>query len=436
MHSPSAHIFESNHGWHLLLADGSRIYDVDDALLPVLRQAAGQDDGRLDVVLASLFGTAAPYVDDSVLVDPPVRSISLAVAQKCNLACGYCYAQGGSFGQAAQSMEWQVARDAVAQLLAAANPGTRVNIAFMGGEPLVNRGLVRRVTEYAAAEGRDRQVQVAFSMTTNGTLIQPEDCVFFEEHGFAVTVSLDGTREEHDRLRPTAGGGPTFDRIVGRLEPFLRQKRQTQVSARVTVTPLNLDLPKMLDGLLTLGFDQVGFSPMLSSPHRGLELGETELQVMLDGMIACGRRFEAEVAAGRPYAFANVADALREIHRGTHRPYACGAGAGYLGVSAQGGLFACHRFVEDEAGRLGSVAEGLDRTRRQSWLSDRHVHRQEPCGTCWARYLCGGGCHHEVIHRGRPACDFIRGWLHYCLQAYVNVAQVRPDFFPPSPLVA
>ncbi len=435
MHSSSGHIFESNHGWHLLLVDGSRIYDIDDSLLPVLRGAADGGDGELDIVLASLFGTASPYVDDSVLVDPPVRSLSLAVAQKCNLACGYCYAQGGAFGGAARSMEWEVARNAVAQLLATADIGTRVTIAFMGGEPLVNRALIRRVTEYAAAEGRQRQVRVGFSMTTNGTLIQPEDCAFFDEHRFALTVSLDGTKEEHDRLRPTVGGKPTFDRIVDRLGPFLRQGRQAQVSARVTVTPLNLDLPTMLDGLLQLGFDSVGFSPMLSSPHGGLELGKADLQVMLDGMIACGRKFEAEVAARRPYPFANAADALREIHRGTHRPYACGAGAGYLGVSAQGGLFACHRFVEDEAGRLGSVAEGLDRTRRQTWLSDRHVHRQEPCRTCWARYLCGGGCHHEVIHRGRPACDFIRGWLHYCLQAYVNVAELRPDFFPRPPSV-
>jgi uncharacterized protein len=432
MHSSAARIFESRHGWHLLLVDGSRIYDLDDTLVQTLRQADEEGEEGLDILLASFGGRTAPYIDDSVLVDPPVRSLSLAVAQKCNLACGYCYAQGGSFGAAAQSMEWQVARDSVHRLLASAEPGSRINLAFMGGEPLVNRALIRKTTEYALAAARARQVRVGFSITTNGTLIEPDDGAFFEEHGFAVTVSLDGVKEDHDRLRPTRGGRGSFDRIVERLKPVLRHKRRMQVSARVTVTPLNLDLPATLDGLLALGFDSVGFSPMLSAPNSRLELDKGDLQTMLDGMIACGRKFEAEVAAGRPYPFANLADALREIHRGTHRPYACGAGAGYLGVSAQGGLFACHRFVEDEAGRLGSVAEGVDRAKRQAWLSDRHVHRQEPCRTCWARYLCGGGCHHEVIHRGRPACDFIRGWLHYCLQAYVNVAQSRPDFFPPQ----
>jgi uncharacterized protein len=121
--------------------------------------------------------------------------------------------------------------------------------------------------------------------------------------------------------------------------------------------------------------------------------------------------------------------AMEEIHRGTHRPYPCGAGAGYFGVSAEGGLFACHRFVDDPAGALGDIVSGPDREAQRRWLAERVVDRQEPCRSCWARYLCGGGCHHEVIHRGRPACDLIRGWLEYCLQAYVNLSERRPDFF-------
>jgi uncharacterized protein len=168
---------------------------------------------------------------------------------------------------------------------------------------------------------------------------------------------------------------------------------------------------------------------MLSAPGRQLELAQADMATMLEQMILCGRKFESETVAGRRYPFSNATEALRQIHRGIHRPYPCGAGAGYFGVSADGGLFACHRFVDDDGGRMGSIADGLDRDRRNAWLAERHVHRQEPCQSCWARYLCGGGCHHEVIHRGRPACDFIRGWLHYCLQAYVNVMEACPTFF-------
>src|SRR5208282_5839393 len=152
-------------------------------------------------------------------------------------------------------------------------------------------------------------------------------------------------------------------------------------------------------------------------------------QSMLAGMIECGREFESKVLRGERYAFSNMYTALHEIHKGTHRPYPCGAGAGYVGVSAEGGYFACHRFVDDPAGAMGSLDAGLDDDRRSQWLGERHVHFQEPCAGCGARYLCGGGCHHEVIHRGRPACDYIRGWLAYCLEAYVRLSARRPDFF-------
>ena len=143
---------------------------------------------------------------------------------------------------------------------------------------------------------------------------------------------------------------------------------------------------------------------------------------MLGEMIDCGREFERASRSGRRYPFANMVNAMREIHRGTHRPYPCGAGAGYLGVSADGELAACHRFVGDEEGAMGSLDQGVDLSRQADWLAARHVHRQEPCRSCWARYLCGGGCHHEVIRRGRPACDYIRGWLHYCLEAYLRLS--------------
>ena len=76
------------------------------------------------------------------------------------------------------------------------------------------------------------------------------------------------------------------------------------------------------------------------------------------------------------------------------------------------------------SGALGVsvIDESSDEVRRSAWLADRHVHTQEPCRNCWARYMCGGGCHHEVISRGRPACDYIRGWLHYCLDAYLRLS--------------
>jgi hypothetical protein len=181
-----------------------------------------------------------------------------------------------------------------------------------------------------------------------------------------------------------------------------------QVSARVTVTPGNLKLRQTLDQFLDAGFHSVGFSPMLSAPTGKGEMQTGDLEVMLGEMIDCGREFERRSMAGQRYHFANMVNAMREIERGTHRPYPCGAGAGYLGVSADGDLAACHRFVGDNEGAMGSLAAGVDRQQR-STAGERHVHRQNRSRVLGA-YSCGGA----VTTRSSGAAtarDYIRGWL-------------------------
>jgi uncharacterized protein len=418
------HLLETELGRHLFLADGSRLFDVDATVAERIAAAIGS--GALAPSLAALGFDGAPLIDDTPLAPPPIHALSLAVAQTCNLGCVYCYAQQGDFGGPARRMPLETAERAVDLLVDQASPDARLNLSFLGGEPLANRPVVQAATRRAATLARERGLAITFSITTNATLVTEADADFFEEHGFAVTVSIDGLREVHDALRPYRDGRGSFDAVMRNIGPLLARQCRMQVSARVTVTPRNLELRATLDGLVAAGFHSVGFSPMLSAPGGREEMHASDLELMLGEMIDCGREFERRSRAGERYPFANMVNAMREIARGTHRPYPCGAGAGYLGVSADGALSACHRFVGDQRGDMGTLDAGVDRERQAAWLAERHVHRQEPCRSCWGRYLCGGGCHHEVIRRGRPACDYIRGWLHYCLEAFLRLSAAAP----------
>lgn len=381
---------------------------------------------RADAAAPSVFDPDEPVADRW---DGKVRALSLAVAQHCNLGCTYCYAQQGSFGAPAKKMSLETALLAVDTLLADASPGDSATLAFMGGEPMMARDTIRLTVAYAVKLAAERGARMNFSLTTNGTLLTADDAVFFEEHGFAVTVSLDGIGADHDALRPTKNGVGTYERIMERVLPLLNAQRRMQVSARVTVTPQNLELGEMMDEFVRLGFHSVGFSPMLSSPGGGGSMDDAALERMLAEMISCGLRFEQAVTGGERYPFLNMVNAMRELHGRARRNRPCGAAAGYLGVGADGSLAACHRFVGEEAHTFGSLTAGRDTIREEAWLRSREVPEQEPCRSCWARHLCGGGCHYEVIHRGREACDFIRGWLHYCLQAYARLSVASPDWF-------
>ncbi|MCU1328644.1 MAG: radical protein [Bryobacterales bacterium] len=422
-----SHVFQTAANSYVLIVDGSRIYAIDAEMAAQLRSDPGNSTHLLEGL--SLLDPDRPRIAAEAPESVPVRSLSLAVAQKCNLACTYCYAQEGSFGSEPKNMEHEAALRSVELLFRSASAGESVNLAFLGGEPLVNRPLIRDCTKLAAQTGKSQSVRTNFSITTNGTLLTPDDGRFFEEYGFAVTISLDGIGEVHDSQRSFQSGKGSYARIIENVRPLLAMQRQMQVSARVTVTPGNLRLKDTLDQLLALGFHSVGFSPMLHAPSGRGEMDQAALDEMLAQMIECGETFERRTALGERYAFSNLATAMREIHKGTHRPYPCGAGGGYFGVSADGGLYACHRFVEDPNAKFGDVWNGVDPATQKTWLAQRHVHTQSPCSGCWARYLCGGGCHHEVIHRGRPACDYIRGWLEYCLQAYVRLQASTPEYF-------
>lgn len=435
--SRDAHLLEAGGVHQLFLPQGSRLFEIDPAMAALFEaDLRGIDNFALQQRLADLDLGCAPYVDDTPPQGLKVRALSLAVAQSCNLGCSYCYARGGEFGGAAKAMSQEIARRSVDLLLSQVAPGERVNLAFLGGEPLANREVLHDATRYAATQAERMGVPLTFSITTNGTLVNVSDIDLFERHRFAVTVSLDGTASTHDRLRPFKRGSGSYARILANIAPMLARQNGMQVSARVTVTPRNLDLRATLDSFVAQGFHSVGFSPMLSAPDHADEMQHGDFGVMLEQMVGCGEEFVQRSLAGRRYPFANLLNALREIHKGTHRPYPCGAGASYFGVSADGDLSACHRFVGDDSGGMGNLVSGVDLDKQSLWLAGRHVHKQEPCNNCWARYLCGGSCHHEAIHRGRPACDFIRGWLHYCLTVYGRMSRARPGMFEQTSLAA
>src|SRR5690606_17117017 len=156
----------------------------------------------------------APAIDNVPLRSPPLHAISLAISQKCNMGCMYCYAEQGSFGGVPRSMSLNTAITAIDALLEGKKKGDKVQVSFLGGEPLMNRKDIMEATRHAYEQAKKREVKVGFSVTTNGTLLRPADGDFFEKYGFAVTISLDGGKDVHDRLRPLKNGKGSYDQII------------------------------------------------------------------------------------------------------------------------------------------------------------------------------------------------------------------------------
>jgi uncharacterized protein len=200
-----------------------------------------------------------------------------------------------------------------------------------------------------------------------------------------------------------------------------------KVGARATVTRSDLRISHHFDQITGIGFREVGFSPVRCGPSEYV-LRSDDWRTYLEAMIELPRREMKHLLSAAPVRLTNFAIALKQLHRGFSSPYPCGAGGGYFSVSADGTWFACHRAIGQQSYALGDN-EVLDETRRASFLRARHVHAQAECRECWARYLCSGGCHQEASARSDSSCGFIRGWLDFCLSAYVEMIERRPNGF-------
>ena len=139
---------------------------------------------------------------------------------------------------------------------------------------------------------------------------------------------------------------------------------------------------------------------------------------------------------GESHGFANLGDLLRELHQGVNKAHPCGAGLGLLGVSTEGELGLCHRFVESKSHTVGSVAAGIDEAARTAFLEQAHIDQKTDCRQCFARPLCAGGCYHEAhvrygdaTHANLHYCEWIRGFVDLGLRSYARISTSNPKFF-------
>jgi uncharacterized protein len=428
---PSAPIFKmfrSALGKHLLVVPHSRIFDLTVDL------ADGDFTEMPPFLLAALADAANGEVPVENVVAPSPQSISLNVSSSCNLSCSYCYAAQGSFhGAQPEPMKWEVARAAIDKLLSAADHAVPVTVGFLGGEPFVNRRLVHHAVEYAAAEGTRLGLDVRFSVTTNGTLLNEDDVDLLRTHRFAVTVSVDGGEEIQNRQRPApARLGRSYDLVVAATGSLLAKPGLAVVSARSTVTRGDLELRDRFAAILSMGFREIGFAPLrAATPSSGI-LRDDDWPQYLAAIVEISKSELERVYDDDFIRLTNFAVALKQLYRGACSPYPCGAGGGYFSVAASGEWYACHRAIGSRAFQLGNN-DGLDTERRREFLEARHVHAQPACRECWARYLCSGGCHQEASGRTDSSCGFIRGWLEFCLGAYCDLTARKPEFFGAAP---
>ncbi|HJZ78178.1 MAG TPA: quinohemoprotein amine dehydrogenase maturation protein [Vicinamibacterales bacterium] len=458
------HLFQAAGRDFLYLVPSAAVFALDETTSAVLRVVTEQttsDDGVV-TALAGRFEAAAVRAAIAELVDVraigyaqqppeqpirmlpmmpfPLTTMVLNVTNQCNLACTYCYEYGEDkivdteHGRQSKFMTERTAHDSVDFLMREA--GRVAHLTFFGGETLLNFPVLKSTIAYARQRAAEAGKEVDFSLTTNATLLKPEIIEFLAENHVGVTISIDGPREMQDRFRVFHNGAGSYDVVAPKIKELLRVHRTRPIGARVTLTSDTLDITRIYRHLTDeIGFWEVGFAPVTTSPQQQYAIGERGFDRMLGQFRALAAEFLEHVAVDRHHGFSNVKDTLEEIHKGVSKAYPCGAGLGLLGVSTDGDVALCHRFAGSDAHKFGTVRDGIDRDAQTAFLKQHHIAAKTDCQTCWARPLCAGGCYHEAHVRygttERPNlhyCEWIRGWTDTCLRIYGELSERNPDF--------
>ena len=372
--------------------------------------------------------------------DFPLQALVLNITNQCNLACTYCYEFGADKIATPQGkkkyMSIDTAKASVDFLIDQSAGRKGVHITFFGGETLMNFQLLQEVVGYATERAAVAGKTIGFSLTTNATLLTPAIIAFLSDHAIGVTVSMDGPPDLQDRHRVYRNGKGSYAVIEPRLRALIAGHKTRAITARVTLTEGVTDVLRIYRHLKDdLGFHEVGFAPVTSGDARDYAIGGADMDGVLAQFHLLADEWLDHAVQGRSHGFSNVSETISELIQGVHKSHPCGAGLGLLGVGPSGDLSPCHRFTDADTHTLGHISSGIDRGKRDDFLTRGHIDAKYDCQQCWARPLCAGGCHHEAFvrygdtgHANLHYCDWIRDWTDRCLRIYGELAAKNPAF--------
>lgn len=361
--------------------------------------------------------------DEEIHSHNNITALTLMMVQECNLKCSYCYAGDGEYNEKGRMNE-EIAKYAVDFLFENSGETQDLTLIFFGGEPLLNFENIKRTVLYANQKALQLGKNIHYSMTCNGTLLSNKVTNFILEHNISVQVSVDGNKEAHDSRRFYENKTGSYENIIKKTK-LLRDKNKLGV--RATITPDNKDYLEIYTHLDALKFRSIYASPAMSmfTDDAFVDLSKefTELIMYFSNLIQ-------EKKYSKAKEISNIMKMLRKIHLGTPSTYSCGAEVNFFAVDIVGDLYPCHRFVSNKEYKQGNIFKGVNPNKKKDFLIEAHTTNRDNCNNCWAKNLCGGGCHHEnydisgSIKSPPPQyCKLTKRELEEALKLYISLSE-------------
>jgi uncharacterized protein len=297
-----------------------------------------------------------------------------------------------------------------------ANGYNELSLCFFGGEPLLNPHVMKRMVARAREKSSGMGKSIRFNVTTNGTLLSSPMRDYLRKNEFGVIVSIDGCQDVHDAMRVYRNGRGSYRRVMANIVAGRSEAGHDGPAwtLRSTFSRQHLRLSEHAFHLADTGHTDISVEPCLSTDND-VGLQDEDLATLKSEYLSFAQEYLERLKNGEQFSFFHFRVMLDQTRRGTRRITQCGAGRGYFAVSAGGDLFPCHRLVGKEEFKLGDVRRGIVRKDVRDQFLQCHANTKPLCRDCWARYICGGGCHAcavqfngDIYQPYELECDLIR----------------------------
>ncbi len=319
------------------------------------------------------------------------KLLGFVPTRRCDHACRYCgfaaAAPDGADlepGDATRALDW-FAR------LCAREGREELTVELFGGEPLILTELVERITVHAVDLGARLGLSPRLGVLTSGATTDSVRALL-ADHFSRVVVSIDGPPELHERLRPRAGAGRSYDAALRTLESA--SAGEAEIVTRTCLTSETVgQLEAIAEHLLAAANPtEMSFEPLQpSAESERWGLAPPDPAAFVGGFLRAERRLE-RAGIRAVHATATLDSVVSSF---------CPVGNDGCIVGPGRTLSACYlrpatwqaRGLDLELGTLGDDgAPSLDPARLAAARA-LTVHGKPRCRGCFVRWHCAGACH-------------------------------------------
>lgn len=350
----------------------------------------------------------------------------LQVTRDCNFCCRYCqFASNNDISRKheKQHMSLAIAKQAVDFIMNHSTDAYTINIAFYGGEPLLNIKLIREILEYTANTYPLKLI--SYNMTINASLLNDVNIKILKNYNVNLMISFDGPENVQNYNRKFKdNGGETFHIVFHNISK-LRKKYKKYFDNYVTFHAVSLNHEQT--ALAEKFFNTEGISTdkykVVFADLNGIDYIDYHNDVSHTSHLTMSD-YNAEWYTNR----LKCLNMKYKVPSKWQHSGPCVPGIRRLFVDIDGKFYLCEKAIENDGLSIGSLDNGIDVTSAKKLLNIGEL-TQEECKKCFAfRFcsICAANCidpvegritterkKTECENQRKLAIDFLREYVEY-----------------------